>query len=313
MPGRSQGEGLTGPGAPDDHGDAGAALADIAEHRLLVLAGGGMGGQGRPNGLVGDHGGLLAGAADGRGDQLLLHGEELGGRPAALLQRPLGDHGHRPLGQEPVGQVLELGPGGTGQLAAEGGDHVRAGEGGRLGGQPVRTGQPIEHLSHRRLGHRPVLGAVGCPAGHLPDQDVRVHPPLGCLCPPAAVQGVRALMLLGFAGGLDGPLDQPRCPLPTVRRQFLDGLVDLVGALGEAPHQLLGHPLELAVAVDVRRRPLHPERPGKLTLVAGPIDGVGGQPMPVQIAAVHRPSGPWTRLATTRWVCSSGSPSLDVR
>src|SRR5215216_140741 len=29
--------------------------------------------------------------------------------------------------------------------------------------------------------------------------------------------------------------------------------------------------------------------------------------------AVHRPSGPWTRLATTRWVCSSGSPSLDVR
>jgi len=29
--------------------------------------------------------------------------------------------------------------------------------------------------------------------------------------------------------------------------------------------------------------------------------------------AVHRPSGPWTRLATTRWVCSSGSPSRDVR
>jgi len=29
--------------------------------------------------------------------------------------------------------------------------------------------------------------------------------------------------------------------------------------------------------------------------------------------AVQRPSGPWTRLATTRWVCSSGSPSLDVR
>src|ERR671912_657992 len=29
--------------------------------------------------------------------------------------------------------------------------------------------------------------------------------------------------------------------------------------------------------------------------------------------AVHRPSGPWIRLAMTRWVCSSGSPSLDVR
>ena len=25
--------------------------------------------------------------------------------------------------------------------------------------------------------------------------------------------------------------------------------------------------------------------------------------------AVQRPSGPWTRLATTRWVCNSGSPS----
>src|SRR5215213_1343596 len=29
--------------------------------------------------------------------------------------------------------------------------------------------------------------------------------------------------------------------------------------------------------------------------------------------AVHRPSGPWTRLATTRWVCSSVSPARDVR
>ena len=29
--------------------------------------------------------------------------------------------------------------------------------------------------------------------------------------------------------------------------------------------------------------------------------------------AVQRPSGPWTRLATTRWVCTSGSPSRLVR
>ena len=136
-------------------------------------------------------------------------------------------------------------------------------------------------------GHRPVLDAVGCPAGHLPDQGVRVHAPLGRLGPPAAIQGVRCLVLLGLAGGLDGPLDQPRRPLPTVRGQPVQLGVDLAGALGEPADQRLGHPLELAVAVGVRRRPLHPERPDELALVGGPVDGVRGQPMPVQIAAVQ--------------------------
>ena len=56
-------------------------------------------GQGGPDRVVGDHRGLLAGAAGGGGDQPLLHGQELGGGPAALLQRPIGHHGHRPLGQ----------------------------------------------------------------------------------------------------------------------------------------------------------------------------------------------------------------------
>jgi epoxide hydrolase 4 len=36
------------------------------------------------------------------------------------------------------------------------------------------------------------------------------------------------VVLLGLAGGLDGPLDQPRRPLPPVRRQFLDGLAWLL-------------------------------------------------------------------------------------
>src|SRR4029450_2009299 len=48
------------------------------------------------------------------------------------------------------------------------------------------------------------------------------------------------------------------------------------GALGEAANQLLGDPLELAVAVAVRRRPLHPQCPGQLPFVGGPVDGVAG-------------------------------------
>jgi hypothetical protein len=94
-------------------------------------------------------------------------------------------------------------------------------------------------------------------------------------------------VLLGLAGGLDGPLDQPRRPLPTIRGQPVNLGVDLAGALREPPHQVLGHPPELAVAVAVRPRPLHPECPDKLALVGGPVDGVRRQPMPIQVPAVQ--------------------------
>jgi hypothetical protein len=49
-----------------------AALADIPHHCLLVLTGGGMGGQGLADRLMGDLGRLLPGPAGGRGDQSLL-------------------------------------------------------------------------------------------------------------------------------------------------------------------------------------------------------------------------------------------------
>jgi hypothetical protein len=94
-------------------------------------------------------------------------------------------------------------------------------------------------------------------------------------------------VLLRFAGSLDGPLDQPRCPLPTVRDQPVQLVVDLVGALGEAADQLLGYPLELPVAIGVRWRPFDSKRPGQLALVGGPVDGVRGQPMPVQVPTVQ--------------------------
>jgi hypothetical protein len=246
-----------------------------------------MRGQGLPHHLMGGHRRLLAGPARGAGDQPLLDRQQLRGGPAALLQGPVGDHADRPLGQEPVRQLFQLGPGSTGQTGAEGDQDIRAGEGGRGRRQPLRAGQPIEQPTDHLRGHRPVLWAVSCPAGHRPDQGVRVHAALGCLRPPPAIQGVRGLVLLGLAGGMDGPLDQPRRPLPTVGGQPVQLGVDLAGPLGESTDQRLGYPLELAVAVAVRGCPLHPQCPDELPLVGGPVDGVGGQPMPIQVPSVH--------------------------
>jgi hypothetical protein len=239
---------------------------------------------------MGHHRGVLASATGRGGDQPLFQGQEFRSRPAALLQRPLGHHRHRPFGKEPVGELLELGAAGAGQLTTHRCYHVLTGERGRLGGQPVRTGQPVKHRSHRPLGQ--LLAAVACPAGHLPDHAVRVVAALGRLPTPAVIQGVRGRVLLGLAGGLHRPLDQPRRPLPSVRLEPLDLQVDLVGPLGEQPDELLGQALELAVAVPVGRRPPHTQGPDKLPLVAGAVDGVRCQPMPVQVAAVQRRPAP---------------------
>jgi hypothetical protein len=72
--------------------------------------------------------------------KLQLDGQEVGGGPAALLQGPVGDHTDRPLGQEPIRQRLQLSPADAGQTGAEGNEDIRAGEGGRVLGQPVRAG-----------------------------------------------------------------------------------------------------------------------------------------------------------------------------
>jgi hypothetical protein len=106
-----------------------------------------------------------------------------------------------------------------GELAAEGGKHVLAGEGGRGRGQPGRAGQPLEHFGHRPL--RQALAAFAGPAGHLPDQGVWIGAAFGRLRPPPPVQGVRRLLLLGLAGGMHGPFDQPGCPLPPLGFQPL--------------------------------------------------------------------------------------------
>ncbi|HXQ55694.1 MAG TPA: hypothetical protein VOA19_07830, partial [Actinomycetes bacterium] len=58
--GDPKGEGLAGPGPPDDQGDTLAALAKVAHHGLLVGTGGGMGGQGPAHRLMQSHGGVFA-------------------------------------------------------------------------------------------------------------------------------------------------------------------------------------------------------------------------------------------------------------
>jgi hypothetical protein len=103
-----------------------------------------MGDQRVAHGLMGDPSRQLPRPAGGRDDEALLDRQQLGGGPAALLQGPVGDHTDRPLGQEPIGQGLELGPSGSGQAGTEGNQDIGAGEGGRGRGQPVRAGQPIK-------------------------------------------------------------------------------------------------------------------------------------------------------------------------
>jgi hypothetical protein len=156
MPGDAQGEGLARPGPADDHGHPLAALAQVADHRLLIWAGGGMSGQGLAHRLMGDDRGVLARPAGGAGDQPLLDAKEVGGGPAALLECPVGDHADRPLGQEPVGQGLEFCPSGAGQAGAQGDQDVGAGEGGRVLGQPVLAGQLIEQPTGHLGGRPPV-------------------------------------------------------------------------------------------------------------------------------------------------------------
>jgi len=117
----------------------------------------------------------------------------------------------------------------------------------------------------------------------------------------------RGLVLLGLAGGLDGPLDQPRCPLATVHNQPVQLGADPIGALGEPADQRLGQPLEFPVAVGVRGCPLHPQCPDEFALVGGPVDGVRGQAMPVQVAAVQ--GGP----ASVRSLDAVGDDQVGVR
>jgi hypothetical protein len=85
------------------------------------------------------------------------------------------------------------------QASAEGSDHVLAGEGGRLRGQPVRAGEPVEHPRHRALAER--LITVARSTGHLADELVGVAAALSRLGPPRAykVSGASCALALRVA------------------------------------------------------------------------------------------------------------------
>jgi hypothetical protein len=204
--GDPQGVGLAGAGLADDHLDAGAALGDVADHRGLLAGDRRMRPERFAHGLVGGHGGLLAGAVDRRGDQPLLGREQLGSGVAALAGGVLGHHADDPLGEEAVGQPLQFGRRGGGELAAESDQDLAAGEGGGVGGQPLGAGELVEGALDGQVGHRRL---AELPAGDLPHQPLGVQAALAGLLPPAPIQRLGGLVGLGRAGGMRHVLHQP--------------------------------------------------------------------------------------------------------
>jgi hypothetical protein len=144
MPSDPKGEGLARPRPPHDQGDPLTALADIADHRLLISSGGRMRSQRVAYRLMRSHGRLLVGPAGGAGDQPLLDGEEVGvdqrrssrARSATTLtarsarNRSANSSGSvRPMPTRPAPKAKRT----SGRE-----------ERGRVLGQPVRAGQPID-------------------------------------------------------------------------------------------------------------------------------------------------------------------------
>jgi hypothetical protein len=174
MAGDPQGEGLARPGPPHDHRNPLAALAQVVHHRLLIRPGSRVRGQGLAHRLMGDHGRVLLGPAGSGGDQPLLDRQQVRvdqrrssrARSATTLTARSAKNRSANSSSSIRPTLASSAPRATSTSGR--------GEGGRLGGQPVRAGQAVKHWIGHLFGHRPVLLAVGCPAGHLPDQGVRV-------------------------------------------------------------------------------------------------------------------------------------------
>jgi hypothetical protein len=274
-----------------------------------------MGGQGLAHCLMGGDGGLFARPAGGAGDQPLLDGEEVGGGPAALFQGPVGDHADRPLGQEPVRQLLEFGAGGTGQAGAEGEQDVGSGEGGRGRGQPVRAGQPTADRTRPRTASGPDRGRVsgrsppgpGCPGPPRarPRPDASVH--TGCPGVSCSLGFLVAWTAHLTSRGVRSPPSAPSRSSsasiwPVRLENRAPGLQARPGARGCRGCPPVSAPPRATGPASAGRWPGRWRR--------RPADAGTG---PVRPRPSQRPSGPWTRLAMTRWVCNKGSPSRDVR
>jgi hypothetical protein len=137
-------------------------------------------------------------------------------------------------------------PAGCPQLGR--GQPLEIGAGGRVDSQGLaaRPGQLQIGIRLVKVGQVQLASAVGFGADHLIQAGVLAGPgqlhiqPVDVFAAGQADQGAAAgqpqgasLMVFGLAGRVDGPLDQPRCPLPTVRSQPVQLGVDPISALGE--------------------------------------------------------------------------------
>jgi hypothetical protein len=286
LPGQPQCPGLTRPGPPDHDGHASAALGEVAHHGRLVLPGAGMPVEDLTDHLGAHHGAALVRPAGGAVDQMPLQGQQLRGRVAVDAQPTVAADPDRPLGQEPVGRLLNLGQrlvsgGGDREALGQGVHHVRPDEGGRLSGQTVRAGQGVQG------------GVQLCP-GRWPAPSTRAdlgqlaltHPLLRQLGPPAGIDALlRLCVVLRLAGGhrrRAGRLDPGQALLG-------EPLVDLLRALAEPLNEcpvVQANDLGGARAF-VHRSPADTQALGQRGPLGSQVQVIGGHQMRVQPVAVQ--------------------------
>jgi hypothetical protein len=161
LPGQAQRPGLAAAGPADHHGDAIAALGEVADHRCLVLASGLVSVEDLADQLGPHHRAALTGPPGGAVDQVPLKGQQLRRGEPLRAQAPVAADPDGSLLEEPVGGRLYLGEHLLSarrdwQALGERVHHVRPGESGRLSGQSVRAGQRVQR------------GVQLCPAGWTP-------------------------------------------------------------------------------------------------------------------------------------------------
>jgi hypothetical protein len=235
LPGQPQRPGLARSGPPHHHGDAGATLGQVPDHRGLIFPGCAVAVQDLADDLRLDDGAALVGPPGGAVDELALQGQQLRGRVAVDAKAAVARDLDGPLLEEPVGRRLDLSERllrawRDGQALGQGVHHVCPGEGGHLSGLPVRTGQCVQHSVQLR----PSRWTAPATRAHLGQLSL-THPLLSEFGRPAGIEAVLGLaVVLGCPGrdrGGAGRLDAGQA-------MGVQPLVDLLRPLGEPLDEL---------------------------------------------------------------------------
>ena len=240
MPGHAQGEGLARPRPADDHGDALAALAQVPDHRLLIARGGWAARASRTASWEATA--VCSPVRPVARDQPLLDRQQVG----VDQRRSSRDRSATTLTARSAKNRSASSSSSVRPAPARPAPRATRTRGGRrwTRARSARPGRPADRTAGwppPRTPSGPGRGWAVRPvtvADHRPGR-VRARPPR----PASGRTGCPGSCCLQLAGRLDGHLDQPRRPLPTVRGQPVEFGVDLAGALGESPDQRLGHPL----------------------------------------------------------------------